>query len=99
MNKVFEDATTETTRRHRRRDRRSRRRREWSLLKAAGNDRRAYNSDGRWVLPAPATFVLDSGGVVRYANVRGDWTERAQPSDVIAGLVAMAARDAGWAQP
>lgn len=62
------------------------------LQKAAGNDLSAYNGGGRWTLPAPATFLVDGGGVVRYANARGDWTERAEPSEVIAVLAGLPAR-------
>jgi peroxiredoxin len=57
-----------------------------ALLAAAGNDVGTYNGSGGWVLPAPATFVIGSDGTVRYARVTGNWTERAEPSDVIAAL-------------
>jgi hypothetical protein len=30
--------------------------------------------------------VINSGGAVRYANVRGNWTERAEPADALAVL-------------
>jgi peroxiredoxin len=54
-----------------------------ALLESAGNDVGAHNGGGGWVLPAAATFVIDMGGEVRYAHVRGDWTERAEPADVL----------------
>jgi peroxiredoxin len=56
------------------------------LLEAAGVDVSESNGDADWVLPAPATFVIDRAGRVRYAHVRGDWTERAEPADVLAVL-------------
>ena len=59
------------------------------LLQAAGNDLSAYNGDAGWVLPAVATFVIASDGGIRYANVRGDWTERAEPSEVLGVLTRM----------
>jgi peroxiredoxin len=65
-----------------------------ALLETAGTDLSAYNSDGGWVLLAVATFVLDTGGVVRYANVSGDWTERAEPTEVLDVLVEMARPEA-----
>jgi peroxiredoxin len=47
-----------------------------ALFEAVGNDVRAYNGPGSWVLPAGATFVIGVDGAVRYANVRGNWTGR-----------------------
>ena len=38
------------------------------------------------MLPAAATFVISEDGAIRYANVRGNWTERAEPADVLAVL-------------
>ena len=57
-----------------------------ALFKAVGNDVGAHNGPGGWVLPAAATFVIGVDGAVRYANVRGNWTERAEPADVLAAL-------------
>ena len=65
-----------------------------ALLTAAGTAASAYNGDGGWVLPAVATFVLDTCGVVRYANVSGDWTQRAEPTEVLDVLVEIAIPDA-----
>jgi peroxiredoxin len=57
-----------------------------ALFNAVGNDVAAHNGPGGWVLPATATFVIGVDGAVRYANVRGNWTERAEPADVLAAL-------------
>jgi peroxiredoxin len=57
-----------------------------SLLESVGNDVSVYNGAAGWALPAPATFLIDQRGDVRYAHVRGDWTERAEPSEVLAIL-------------
>jgi peroxiredoxin len=57
-----------------------------ALLESVGNDVGAHNGAGGWVLPAAATFVIDIDGEVRYANVRGNWTERAEPAEVLAVL-------------
>jgi peroxiredoxin len=57
-----------------------------ALLETVGNDVGAHNGAGGWVLPAAATFVIGRDGRVRYANVRGDWTERAEPADVLSVL-------------
>jgi peroxiredoxin len=57
-----------------------------ALFEAVGNDLGAYNGPGSWVLPAAATFVVGVDGAVLYANVRGNWTERAEPAEVLAVL-------------
>ena len=36
-----------------------------------------------WMLPIPATFVIDQGGVVRGAFVEPDFTMRQEPSDIL----------------
>ena len=51
--------------------------------------RAAYESFGRlldhsdWALPMPATFVIDRAGVIRFARVDPDYTQRAEPSEVL----------------
>jgi peroxiredoxin len=65
-----------------------------ALLAAAGNDVAAYNGSGGWILPAPATFVIGSDATVHYARVSGNWTERAEPSEVLAALDETASRRA-----
>jgi peroxiredoxin len=57
-----------------------------ALLEAVGNDVGAYNGPGGWVLPATATFVIGTDGRVSYARVTGNWTERAEPVEVLAVL-------------
>lgn len=45
-----------------------------------------YNGDLSYMLPIPATYVIDSGGVIRYAYVNPDYTRRAEPTDVLTAL-------------
>jgi len=42
------------------------------------------NGSEKWELPVPATYVIDTSGVIRYAFVSLNHRERAEPSDVIA---------------
>jgi len=35
-------------------------------------------------LPLPATYVVDGRGIVRFAFVAADYSERAEPADVLA---------------
>ena len=61
-----------------------------AIMDSVGNDLGEYNGPGGWTLPATATFVIDADWIVRYANVRGDWRERAEPSEVLAVVEALA---------
>jgi peroxiredoxin len=56
------------------------------LYKAGGADLDKFNSESRWILPAPAVFVIDRGGVVRFVTVNGDYTQRAEPDEALAAL-------------
>lgn len=49
------------------------------------------NGDEAWELPMPATFVIDSNRRIRYAFVSADYTQRAEPAEVLAVLQRMAA--------
>ncbi|MCI0363512.1 MAG: AhpC/TSA family protein [Phycisphaerales bacterium] len=50
------------------------------------------NSTGTWELPAPATFVIDRQGVIRYAFADWDYTKRADPDTVIAAVRSLTGR-------
>jgi len=51
-----------------------------------GHDVAAYNGVETAEVPLPATYVIDSSGVVRFAFVSADFTRRADPDDVVAAL-------------
>ena len=51
-----------------------------------GIDLHGRHGDGPGLLPMPAAFVCDRAGIIRFAHVSGDITERAEPG-VIAALV------------
>jgi peroxiredoxin len=61
------------------------------LYSGVGNDLPMLNGNGRWVLPVPATYVIDRDGHVVFAHVEADYRERAEPTDVLRA-VARAAR-------
>ena len=48
-----------------------------------GIDIPAYNGDDTFVLPVPATYVVDSDGVIRYRFVNVDYTKRLEPEDLL----------------
>ena len=56
------------------------------LYKAGGADLDKFNGEGHWILPAPAVFVIDRGGIVRFVTVNGDYTQRAEPDEALAAL-------------
>jgi len=55
-----------------------------SRYRRFGHDLGAWNASGRWELPAPATFVVDRKGVIRWVFADWDYRKRAEPDDVIA---------------
>ena len=46
-------------------------------------DLEAMNGNERWLLPVPATYVIDRDGVIRYDFVDLNHRVRAEPSEVI----------------
>jgi len=48
------------------------------------------NGDESWELPIPATFILERDGTVMYAAADEDYTERAEPGEIVESL-------RGWA--
>jgi peroxiredoxin len=65
------------------------------LLEAVGNDVAKFNGEGGWILPAPAVFVIDREGIVRFAGVNGDYTQRVEPDEALAALDSLAANLSG----
>jgi len=53
------------------------------LYKSFKNDLPAFNDDPAWVLPMPARFVIGSDGVIAYAEVNPDYTQRPDPSELL----------------
>jgi peroxiredoxin len=54
-----------------------------------GIDLEASNGEASWTLPVPGTYVIDTGGVIRYASADADYTRRPEPEETIAALGAM----------
>jgi peroxiredoxin len=44
------------------------------------------NGDESWELPIPATFILDRDGTVLYTSSNEDYTDRPEPSEILARL-------------
>src|SRR5258708_29036089 len=41
------------------------------------------NGDESWELPIPATYILDRDGTILFASANEDYTERAEPGDIL----------------
>jgi peroxiredoxin len=55
------------------------------------NDIGVRNGQDSWELPVPATYVVDSAGIIRFARVEVDFMmDRADPEEVIAALQTLA---------
>ena len=60
------------------------------IYRGFGIDLPKYNGDSSWTLPVPARFVVDSGGIIRVADVDVDYTRRPEPSKTVADVKALA---------
>jgi len=56
------------------------------VLAGYGIDLAERHGNDSGFIPLPATYVVDRGGIVRYAFVDIDFTRRAEPSAVVAAL-------------
>lgn len=60
-----------------------------SLLRRGGIDLAARSGNDSWFLPIPATFLVDSGGIIRRSWVDIDFTRRAEPDEIVDALRSM----------
>jgi peroxiredoxin len=56
------------------------------MLAGLGTDLAERHGNDGWLIPIPASYVVDRGGVIRYAFVDVDFTRRAEPDDIVAVL-------------
>ena len=56
-----------------------------------GIDLPTYHGEDSWTLPMPARFVIDTSGVIRYAEASADYTKRPEPDAMLAVLAAFSA--------
>jgi peroxiredoxin len=48
-----------------------------------GLDLAESNGESSWTLPIPGTYVIDQGGVIRYAAFAADYTHRPEPEALL----------------
>jgi peroxiredoxin len=53
------------------------------LYKSFKNDLPVFNDDPSWVLPMQARFVIGTDGIIAYAEVNPDYTQRPDPSELL----------------
>ena len=51
------------------------------LYKGFKNDLPVFNDDPSWVLPMPARYVIGTDGIIAYAEVNPDYTQRPDPAN------------------
>ena len=54
-----------------------------------GIDLPKVNGDDSWTLPIPARLVVDSGGIVRAADIDVDYSRRPEPDKTLADVKAL----------
>jgi peroxiredoxin len=54
-----------------------------------GIDLEASNGEPSWTLPVPGIYVIDTGGIIRYASTDADYTRRPEPEEMLAALEAL----------
>lgn len=53
------------------------------LYKGFKNDLPTFNDDPAWVLPMPARYVIGADGIIAYAEVNPDYTQRPDPMEIL----------------
>ncbi len=57
-----------------------------NLMRSVGQDLSAYQAKGAWVLPVPATFVVDGRGEIVARHVDPDYRRRIEIDDLVAAF-------------
>lgn len=61
------------------------------LYKGLKNDLPAFNDDPAWTLPMPARYVIGQDGVIAYAEINPDYTQRPEPASLLPVLESLQA--------
>jgi peroxiredoxin len=64
------------------------------VYKSFKNDLPLINDDPSWVLPMPSRYVIGTDGIIAYAEVNPDYTQRPDPSELLPVLDRMRASKA-----
>ncbi|CAG7659037.1 NH(3)-dependent NAD(+) synthetase [Paenibacillus allorhizosphaerae] len=56
------------------------------LMEGIGLDLAEYNNTSKWVLPVPATFMIDESAIIRSSYVNPNFMERQSPEEILREL-------------
>jgi len=56
------------------------------LYKSFGTTLDKFNDESEYRLPMPARYIIDTGGIIRAADVNADYTIRPEPSETVSRL-------------
>jgi peroxiredoxin len=59
---------------------------------ALGYPNRLKDSAEHWLLPLPATYIIDRNGLVVLSYIDADYTTRLEPAEIIVALTHLRAR-------
>lgn len=48
-----------------------------------GLDLESFNGKANWILPVPATFMIDETGEIRFKDVNRNFMSRLEPNDIL----------------
>ncbi len=51
-----------------------------------GIDLEASNGEASWTLPVAGSYVIDTGGIIRYVSADADYSRRPEPEETVAAL-------------
>jgi peroxiredoxin len=54
-----------------------------ALFEGFGLNLAEYNSTSRWILPVPATFMIDESAIIRSVYVNPNFMQRMEPEDIL----------------
>ncbi len=57
------------------------------LYKGIGLTLDKFNDESEYRLPMPARYIIDTGGIIRSADVNADYTIRPEPAETVRKLV------------
>jgi len=64
------------------------------IYEQIGVDLEDYNGDDSFKLPVPATYIIGQDGVILYDFVNADYTQRLEPTEIVAQLGAVSVKRA-----
>jgi peroxiredoxin len=65
---------------------------------ALGVDLAVRHGNESWLLPIPATYVVDRSGIIRHAELDVDFRSRMEPADILAELRRISAEESSSAE-